>query len=137
VEPNIATVVIIDDDASVRKAMRRLIRSVGWMVTTHASAEEFLSAGGDPAPGCLIIDVRLPGMSGLELQRLLADSGRDVAVVIMTAHEDQAVRREALGAGAIDYIAKPFERDRLLGAVGKAMARGVRPSSPHRSGTVP
>ncbi|HEY1376311.1 MAG TPA: response regulator [Gemmataceae bacterium] len=122
-KPTSATVVVIDDDESVRKALRRLIRSVGLAVTTHASAEEFL-AGGGPPPGCLILDVRLPGMSGLDLQRLLADSGRDVAVVVITAHEDQAVRRTALGAGAVDFIAKPFGRDRLLGAVAKAMARG-------------
>ncbi len=122
--PTSATVVVIDDDESVRKALRRLIRSVGLAVTTHASAEEFLATDGEPPPGCLIVDVRLPGMSGLDLQRLLAESGRDVAMVVMTAHEDHAVRRTALGAGAVDYVAKPFDRDRMLGALAKAMARG-------------
>src|SRR2546429_126978 len=76
-----ATVAVIEDDESVRKALRRLIRSVGLTVTTHASAEEFLAAAGEPVPGCLILDVRLPGMSGLDLQRFLADSGRDIAIV--------------------------------------------------------
>lgn len=119
-----STIVVIDDDPSVRRALRRLIRSAGMAVTTHASAEEFLAAGG-PAADCLILDVRLPGMSGLDLQRLLAESGRDLAVVVMTAHEDQVVRRTALGAGAVDFIAKPFDRDRLLGAVARAVARAV------------
>jgi FixJ family two-component response regulator len=116
------TIAVIDDDESVRKALRRLIRSVGWTVTTHASAEEYLAVGG-PAPACLILDVRLPGMSGLDLQRQLADSGRDLAVVVITAHEDPMARQTALGAGAVDFIVKPFERDRLLSAVAKALAR--------------
>ena len=120
--PTSATIVVIDDDPSVRRALRRLIRSAGMSVTTHGSAEEFLATGGPPAD-CLILDVRLPGMSGLDLQRLLAESGRDVAVVVMTAHEDQVVRRTALGAGAVDFIAKPFDRDRMLGAVARAVAR--------------
>jgi FixJ family two-component response regulator len=126
VKPTSATVVVIDDDESVRKALRRLIRSAGLTVRTHASAEEFLAAGGEPAAACLILDVRLPGMSGLDLQRVLADAGRDIAVVVITGHEDQAARLTALGAGAVDFVAKPFERDRLLGAVAKAMARGAR-----------
>jgi FixJ family two-component response regulator len=120
-----ANVVIIDDDGSVRKALRRLMRSVGFTVTTYVSAEEFLAAGGEPAPAFLVLDVRLPGMSGLDLQRLLADSGRDIAVVVITAHDDQAARRMALDAGAVDFIVKPFDRDRLLGAVAKVMARGA------------
>jgi FixJ family two-component response regulator len=114
--------VCIDDDESVLTALRRLFRSAGFTVTTHGSAEEFLAAG-DSAADCLVLDVRLPGMSGLDLQRLLTESGRDVAIVVMTAHEDQVVRRTALGAGAVDFIAKPFERDRMLGAVARAVAR--------------
>src|SRR6516162_5801177 len=106
-----ATVAVVDDDESVRRALRRLVRSVGLTVSTYGSAEEFLAAT-DPAPNCLILDVRLPGMSGLDLQRLLAEAGRDLAVVIITAHEDDLVRRTALAGGAIDVIAKPFERDR-------------------------
>jgi FixJ family two-component response regulator len=121
VTPTAATVVVIDDDESVRKALRRLLRSAGMAVTTYASAEEFLAAG-DSAADCLLLDVRLPGMSGLDLQRLLAESGRDLAVVVMTAHEDQNVRRTALAAGAVDFILKPFDRDRLLDAVGRAVA---------------
>ncbi len=118
-----ASVVVIDDDESIRKALRRLFQSVGLTVTTHASAEEFLAAGNGAALGCLILDVRLPGMSGLDLQRLLATSGRAIATVVITAHEDQAARRTALGAGAVDFLAKPFERERLLAAVAEAMAR--------------
>jgi FixJ family two-component response regulator len=117
-----ATIVVVDDDESVRKALRRLMRSVGFTVATYGSAEEFLAAR-DTTADCLILDVRLPGMSGLELQRLLTDTGSNLAVVLITAHEDQAVRRAALGAGAVDFIAKPFDRDRMLGAIAKAMAR--------------
>jgi two-component system response regulator FixJ len=117
-----ATVAVVDDDESVRKALRRLMRSAGLGVATYASAEEFLAAG-EPSPDCLLLDVRLPGMSGLDLQRLLADSGRDVAIVIITAHEDPTVRTAALDAGAVDLIAKPFERERLLAAVAKALER--------------
>jgi FixJ family two-component response regulator len=118
------TIVVVDDDESIRKALQRLIRSAGFAVTTYRSAEEFLAARDDSA-GCLILDVRLPGLSGLDLQRLLADSGRDIAIVVITAHEDEAVRLTALGAGAVDFIVKPFERDRLLNAVAKAMARSA------------
>jgi two-component system response regulator FixJ len=123
VRPTSGTIVVIDDDPSVRKALRRLIRSAGMAVTTHASAEEFLAEGGGAAPDCLVLDIRLPGMSGLDLLRLLSESGRDIAVIVMTAHEDQAVRRAALGAGAVDFIAKPFGRERLLAAVTRAVAR--------------
>jgi FixJ family two-component response regulator len=122
--------VVIDDDRSVRKALRRLIRSVGMAVTTHASAEEFLAAGGNPAPGCLILDVRLPGMSGLNLQRLLAESRRDIAVIIMTALEDPSVRGTALGAGAVDFVTKPFDRDRMLAAVSRAIAQAESSGTP-------
>jgi FixJ family two-component response regulator len=124
VGPTGATVAVVDDDLSVRKALRRLMRSVGHVVATYGSAEEFLAAG-DPTADCLILDVRLPGMSGLDLQRLLADSGRDLAVVVITAHEDLAVRNSAMGAGAVDFIPKPFERERLLGAVARALSRGT------------
>jgi FixJ family two-component response regulator len=116
--------VVVDDDESIRKALRRLIRSAGLAVTTYRSAEELLAAGDDSA-GCLILDVRLPGMSGLDLQRRLADSGRDIPIVVITAYEDEAIRLTALGAGAVDFIVKPFERDRLLNAVAKAMARSA------------
>jgi FixJ family two-component response regulator len=119
-----ATVAVIDDDESVRKALRRVFRSAGFAVATYGSAEEYLAAR-DRSADCLILDVRLPGMSGLELQRLLTASGHDLAIVMMTAHEDQGVRGAALGAGAVDFIAKPFARDRLLDAVAKAMARSA------------
>jgi FixJ family two-component response regulator len=119
-----SAVVVIDDDESIRKALRRLIRSAGLAVTTYRSAEELLDARDDSA-GCLILDVRLPGMSGLDLQRLLADSGRHIPIVVITAYEDEAIRLTALGAGAVDFIVKPFERNRLLNAVAKAMARSA------------
>lgn len=118
-----ADVVVVDDDESVRKALRRLIRSAGMTVAAYASAEQFLAAGSSPGSACLVLDVRLPGMSGLDLQRLLAASGRDVATVVITAFDDSDVRRAALAAGAVDFIAKPFERERLLAAVSAAMAQ--------------
>jgi FixJ family two-component response regulator len=122
VEQTTATIVVIDDDDSVRKALRRLMRSAGFMVATYGSAEEFL-ASRDHSADCLILDVRLPGMSGLDLQRRLTDAGRDPAVILITAHEDPVVRRTGLEAGAVDFIVKPFVRKRLLDAVARAMVR--------------
>jgi FixJ family two-component response regulator len=123
VEHTGSTVAVIDDDESVRKALRRLIRSVGLNVETFATAEEFLAPAGDRAPACLILDVRMPGMSGLELQKQLAALGRHLPIVFITAHEDEPARREALQAGAVDFLQKPFDERLLLDAVAKALAR--------------
>jgi two-component system, LuxR family, response regulator FixJ len=119
--PTRHTVYIIDDDDSVRRALRRLIRSVGLKVETFATAEEFLQSSIQPAPGCLILDLHLPGMSGLELQERLNTEGRGVPIVIVTAYPEEPVRELALEAGAIAFLQKPFEEQSLLDAVKRAL----------------
>jgi FixJ family two-component response regulator len=115
------TISVIDDDESVRRALRRLLRSVGWNVESFATAEEFLQSPGQPAPRCLVLDVHLPGMSGLELQKQLQAEGRAVAVVFITAYADDQMRELALGEGAIALLQKPFEEQSLLDAVDQAV----------------
>src|SRR5262249_2637618 len=115
-------IVVIDDDESVRKALRRLFRSSGRDVTTFASAEEFLQATEQLAPGCLILDVHLPGLSGLELQERLQAEGRVVPIVFITAYGNDQVRALALQAGAVAFLEKPFEEQALLEAVERALA---------------
>jgi FixJ family two-component response regulator len=114
------TIVIIDDDESVRRALRRLIQSAGWRVATFATAEEFLEAPEQPAPAGLILDVHLPGLSGLELQHRLTADGRSVPIVFITAYPDEQTRAEALRGGAIAFLAKPFEDQSLLDAIKRA-----------------
>jgi FixJ family two-component response regulator len=118
------TIFIIDDDESVRRAVRRLIRSVGLNVETCATAEEFLQAPEQPAPGCLILDVHLPGLSGLELQQRLKAEGRPIPTVFITAYANDQVRKQALQAGAIAFLEKPFEERCLLEAVKRAVSPG-------------
>jgi FixJ family two-component response regulator len=108
---------VVDDDASVRKSLCGLIRSFGFAAEAFASAEEFLQSGNVRGTHCLILDVRMPGMSGLELQRRLADSRRDVAVIFITAHGDEAARAQALRDGAAGYLFKPFSEEALLDAI--------------------
>jgi FixJ family two-component response regulator len=117
------TIFVIDDDESVRKALRRLLRSMGLNVQTFASAEEFLNAA-LPPPDCLVLDVRMPGgLSGLELQERLARGGLCIPIIFITGHEDQQARHQAMAAGAIDFLQKPFDDQLLLEAVARAAAR--------------
>ena len=114
-EPLIA---VVDDDISVRESLESLIRSVGMEVRVFASAEEFLNSTNGPKADCLILDVRLPGMSGFELQRYLLARNCRVPVVFMTAHGyDERARSEASSDWTIAYLTKPFSEDELLDAV--------------------
>jgi len=122
VSPTQQTVFIIDDDESVRRALRRLIRSVGLNVVTFATAEEFLQSPEQPAPDCLILDVHLPGLSGLELQKRLKEEGRGVPIVFITAYADDQVRELTLQGSAIAFLEKPFEEQSLLDAVARALS---------------
>ncbi len=134
------TVIIIDDDDSVRRALRRLMKSVGLNVETFANAEEFLEVLAQWPPQaevpqtCLILDLHLPGLSGLELQSRLNAEGKNLPVVFVTAYTDDLARERALQAGTIAFLQKPFEERALLDAVEKglaqsrAMARGGLPS---------
>jgi FixJ family two-component response regulator len=114
---------VVDDDHSVRESLARLIRSVGFGVRVFGSAEEFLSAGRDCRADCLILDIRMPGMNGLELQRELSASDRDLPVIFITAHgSDEDVRARALGAGAVDYLLKPLREEEVLKAIEAALS---------------
>jgi FixJ family two-component response regulator len=124
------TVFVIDDDASVRTGLRRLLMSLRHPVRAFASAEQFLAGTDGHAGGCLISDVRLPGMSGLELQQRLAELGWTLPIIFITAHDDNATREAALRRGAADYLPKPFSCDRLLSSV----RRALRPEGPDRGG---
>jgi FixJ family two-component response regulator len=119
-----ALVSIVDDDASVRKSLDRLIRSVRLEVNVFASAEEFLNSDGPRPPDCLILDIRLPGMSGVDLHRHLIAAGCRVPVIFITAHgSDDRARSEAASEWTVAYFTKPFSGDELLEAVNLALSR--------------
>lgn len=110
-------VLVVDDDASVRVALARLMRSAGLGVETFAAAEDLLETWPSDSAGCLIIDVQLPGLSGLELQSKLAALGSTVPFIFITAHDEPDVRAQALNAGATAFLAKPFDDEDLLAAL--------------------
>jgi FixJ family two-component response regulator len=120
------TVHVIDDDLSVRCAVARLLRSNGQRVCTYSSAKEFFSQQLDPHPGCVVLDLLLPGMSGLDLQQLLAREHESLPIVFMSGHADIADSVLAMKAGAVDFLTKPFEEDQLLAAVDAALARSTQ-----------
>lgn len=116
-------VFIIDDDVSVRKALTNLMRSVGLPVESYGSAQAFLSAKRPDGPGCLVLDVRLPGASGLELQRQLSEAGVQLPIVFITGHGDIEMSVQAMKAGAVEFLTKPFREHVLLEAVQHAIER--------------
>ena len=116
---------IIDDDDSVRESLQRLMRSVGFAVNVFASAEEFLNSDRLCYTDCLILDVRLPGMNGFDLQRHLANSHSEIPIIFITSHEDDELRARALNAGAVDYFLKPFDDEDLLDAIDEALKSKV------------
>ncbi len=118
-----AMISVVDDDHSVRESLARLIRSVGFGVMAFGSAEEFLSADRGLKADCLILDIRMPGMNGLELQRELSVTGHLLPVIFITAHgSDPEVRARALGAGAVDYLLKPLKEEEVLKAIDAALS---------------
>jgi FixJ family two-component response regulator len=112
---------IIDDNDSVRESLRRLMRSVGFAVNVFASAVEFLNSDRLRNTDCLILDVRLPGMDGLDLQRHLAASHSEIPIIFITSYEDDDVRGRAFNAGAVAYFLKPFDDEGLLNAIDAAL----------------
>jgi FixJ family two-component response regulator len=112
---------IVDDDKSVREAANALIRSLGYAAATFASAEEFLESGrlGDTA--CLITDVQMPGMSGIDLQRHLTANGHCTPVIFVTAYPEDSVRARALSAGAFGFLSKPFSEECLIACLDRAL----------------
>ena len=116
-------VIVIDDDQSVREALDSLIRSVGLAVRSFASAEEFRRATLPDRPGCIILDVRMPGQSGLELQRELAGAGETRPIIFITAHGDVPMSVRAMKDGAIEFLPKPFRDQDLLDAIESGVSR--------------
>ena len=113
---------IVDDDESLRRSVKNLLTSVGFQVETFASAEAFLQSAHRADTRCVVLDLRMPGMSGLDLLMHLAATGSPIPVVILTAHSDDEARRRMLQAGAVAFLGKPFHGEALLGAVRKALA---------------
>jgi two-component system response regulator FixJ len=120
--PDTPIVHVIDDDPDVLRAVAFLLRTVGLAVEVYRSAEAFLEAAPNLRAACIVTDIRMPRMDGLELQRQLRGSGNRIPVIVMTAHGDVRLAVEAMKAGAVDFIEKPFEYDALLGAVTAALA---------------
>ena len=116
-------VFIVDDDASVRKGLERLVRSVGLRGKTFASAPEFLQGVASDGPSCLVLDVRMPGVSGLVLQETLAAAGHRIPIIFITGHGDITMSVRAMKAGAVDFLPKPFNDQDLLEAIQEAIAR--------------
>ena len=112
---------VVDDDESLRRSLSNLLRSVGFGVETFASAEEFLRSAQRENTGCLVLDLRMTGMSGLDLLRHLAVRDSPIRVVILTAHGDEETRRRSLQAGAVAFLDKPFHSAALLDAVRAAV----------------
>jgi RNA polymerase sigma factor (sigma-70 family) len=120
------TVFIVDDDAAVRDSLALLLELKGFRTRQFASAEAFLDEYRPESPGCVVLDLRMPGMTGLELQAELAQRGAKLPVIVITAHGDVATTRVALKGGAIDFIEKPIDDEVLVAAIGVALDRDAR-----------
>ncbi len=123
-------VFVVDDDPGARRTIKRLVESVGLRVETFGSAEDFRGNGRPNAPSCLVLDVRLPGISGLDLQRELAENNYQIPIVFITAHGDIPMAVRAMKAGAVEFLTKPFRHQDLLDAIQQALkqdrARGAQ-----------
>ncbi len=117
-----ATVHVVDDDDAVRSSLRLLLKSVGLPTVAHASAHEFLAAWDGDQPGCLVLDVRMPGMSGIELQAELNQRGAIIPVIFISGHGDIPMAVEAIQHGAFDFLQKPFRDQDLIDRVQRALA---------------
>jgi FixJ family two-component response regulator len=124
-------VFVVDDDASVRPAMESLIRSVGLRVKSFASAQDFLGDERPDAPACLVLDVRLPGLSGLDLQKELAAAGNQIPIIFITGHGDIPMSVQAMKGGAIEFLTKPFRDQQLLDAIQLAIEKDASVRSEH------
>jgi RNA polymerase sigma factor (sigma-70 family) len=116
-------VYVIDDDSSIREAITSLIESVGMCVEAFGSAKEFMASSRRNAPACLVLDVRMPGLSGLDLQRELTDAGIRIPIIFITGHGDIPMSVRAMKAGAVEFLTKPFRDQDLLDAIAQAVDR--------------
>lgn len=117
------TIFVVDDDAGVGRALHSAGKLLGCPVQAFANAAEFLTAYNPEQPGCLVLDIRMPGMTGLELQRKLADGGRSIPIVMISGHADVRIAVEAMTLGAVTLLEKPFRLDELLANVRKALEK--------------
>lgn len=124
------TIFVVDDDLSVRRAMQRLMRSAHFDVQTFASAEDFIQAGCMDKAGCLLLDVRMPGVDGLELQELMQERHCRMPVIFISAHNDQEARRRAVAGGAVDFFIKPVDDVRILQTIREALTASAEPAGP-------
>jgi FixJ family two-component response regulator len=122
-------VFVIDDDESIRESLKSLMRSVGLGVETFATAQEFLQSTRPDVPACLILDVRMPGLSGLDLQRDLAEANIHIPIIFITGHGDIPMSVRAMKAGAVEFLTKPFRDQDLLDAIQQALERDRRARS--------
>jgi RNA polymerase sigma factor (sigma-70 family) len=120
---DLATVFVVDDDPSIQRGLKTLIRSVGLRVEVFGSAHDFLQSKRTDGPGCLVLDVRLPGMSGLEFQKELVKANVRVPIIFITAHGDVPMSVRAMKAGALEFLTKPFRDQDLLDAIQTALER--------------
>jgi len=123
-----AVISIVEDDASVREAMGNLMKAIGYQTAAFESGEAFLDSSATVETACLILDIRMPGMNGLDLQRRLGLSGNRTPIVFVTAHWDDDARRRALQAGAVAFLLKPVSEADLLGAVSAALKSSLKPT---------
>ena len=121
--PDAATVFVVDDDASVRASIEGLLRSAKLRCASFATAEEFLRNQPPDGPSCLVLDVSLPGVNGLEFQRQLADAGVRIPIIFITGHGDIPMSVKAMKSGAVEFLTKPFRDQDLLDAIGQALDR--------------
>src|ERR1700756_4906322 len=121
---NDSLVCVIDDESSVRESLSNLLRSMGLKVRAFASAQEFLTSWPREAPSCLVLDVQLPGISGLDLQQELANGDAQIPIIFLTAYGDIPMTVRAIKAGAIEFLTKPFRDEDLLNAVNQAIKNG-------------
>ncbi len=119
------TVFVVDADAAVRESLELLIEASGWQAKTFSSAQEFLTHPRVPAPSCMVLDVALPGLSGLHLQKLVADR-TDMPIIFLTGSGDVAMTVQAMKAGAVEFLTKPFRPDVLVSAIREALERSWR-----------
>jgi len=130
-QPELSLIAIVDDDPSVREGLSSLIRSAGLRVETFASAQEFLALPGAEAPSCLVLDLQLPGLSGLDLQKRMAEVGLEIPIVFLTGHGNIPASVQAMKAGAVEFLTKPFDDQELLKAIQEAVERDRRARQQH------
>jgi len=126
-----AIIAVVDDDPSVRQGLQRLIRSVGWKAETFASAQEFLARPPTEAPSCLVLDLQLRDLSGLDLQKRMAEVGLETPIVFLTGHGNIPASVQAMKAGAVEFLTKPVDGQDLLRAIQEAIERDRRTRQQH------